>query len=204
MVRFIIEGRGEGSAVCREALAKFLEKAGVKGHFRVQAGKGRGDAYKAYCKKLGGDETVILIVDSESAVAPSCEKGNSDNWSPWLHLQNQDKWKKPKGAEDIHAHLMVRNMEYMLVSDPVALKDFYREGFKADKLPKAIDIESVTKDDVEKRLKEATQHSKKGEYHKGRHSFQLLEKVNPDKVAARSKWAKRLIEVAKREVDGGR
>lgn len=204
MVRFIIEGRGEGSAVCREALVKFLEKAGVKGRFRVQAGRGRGDAYRAYCKKLGGDETVILIVDSESAVAPSCEKGSSDNWSPWLHLQNEDNWKKPKGAEDIHAHLMVRNMEYMLVSDPGALKGYYGTGFNAKNLPKATDIESVDERRVEDGLQMATRRSEKGRYHKGRHSFQLLARVDPEKVASRSKWAKRLIEVAKREVDGGR
>lgn len=202
MVRFIIEGLGEGPAVCREALAKFLEKAGVRGRFRVQAGGGRGKTYKAYCKKLGGDETVILIVDSESAVAESCEQGDSDRWRPWLHLHHEDNWRKPAGAEDIHAHLMVRTMEHMLVSDPVALGKFYREGFKADKLPKAIDIESVSEEDVEEKLKKATQHSKKGKYDKGKHSFTLLGRVNPDKVAARSKWAKRLIEVAKREVDG--
>lgn len=203
MVRFIIEGGSQRPDECRKGLRKFLNKAGVKGRFSVEAGGGRGEAYKTYCNEFGGDELLILIVDSESAVAASCEKGNSDNWCPWLHLQNEDNWQKPRGAEDVHAHLMVRNMEYMLVSDPEALNGFYREGFKADKLPKAIDIESVTKDDVEKKLKEATLRSKIGEYHKGRHSFVLLGLVNPDKVASRSKWANRLIELAKREVDGG-
>ena len=46
MVRFIIDGGSQRPDECRKGLRKFLNKAGVKGRFRVHAGGGRGDAYK--------------------------------------------------------------------------------------------------------------------------------------------------------------
>jgi hypothetical protein len=45
----------------------------------------------------------------------------------------------------------------------------------------------------------ATQTSKtKGEYRKGKHSFELLGQLDPDKVMAASPHAKRLLDILKK------
>ena len=42
---------------------------------------------------------------------------------------------------------------------------------------------------------------KKGEYHKGNHSFDILGKIDPQKVKAASKWAARFFDTIKVKCD---
>lgn len=44
-------------------------------------------------------------------------------------------------------------------------------------------------------LQAATKKTQKGQYSKGRHSFEILERINPYKVIERSKWANRFIKL---------
>ena len=46
-------------------------------------------------------------------------------------------------------------------------------------------------------LEAASRDSKKGAYHKGRHSFDILTQIEPEKVIQRSRFAKRLVETLK-------
>ena len=79
---------------------------------------------------------------------------------------------------DDQAQLMVTTMETWLVADPnTVIKHF--PGMSNKKLPSGIDLEGRTKKDVLAALKKATSSSKKGEYKKGRDSFDLLAKLNP-------------------------
>ena len=70
----------------------------------------------------------------------------------------------------------------------------FAAGGREDTLPRRPDIENVSKRDVDRGLKRATRPSSKGEYHKGRHSFEILATVDPGRVVAASPHAKRLID----------
>ena len=52
--------------------------------------------------------------------------------------------------------------------------DFIGDGFNRAVLPRRPDVENVSKRDLERGMSRATRPSSKGEYHKGRHSFEIL------------------------------
>jgi hypothetical protein len=54
-------------------------------------------------------------------------------------------------------------------------------------------IENIAKDDAENSLRKATANTKKGQYSKGKHSFEILRRINPHKVTEQSPWAKRFV-----------
>ena len=75
-----------------------------------------------------------------------------------------------------------------------ALVSYYGQGFRPLALPPNPNIEDVPKLDVENRLNQATRDTQKGPYSKGKHSFEILENIDPAKVMAASPYAKRFIE----------
>ena len=88
---------------------------------------------------------------------------------------------------------MVQCMESWFLADMDALAAFFGDGFNRGALPPRPDVENVSKRDLERGLRRATRPSSKGEYHKGRHSFEILATVDPERVVAASPHAKRLI-----------
>lgn len=164
---------------CRRAFGKFLSKAeGVApGAVEVEACGGRGDAYNAFKRDAGKGLPALLLVDAEGPVtAPS----------PWEHL----KWSRPSGIEDDQCHLMAQIMESWFLADADALESFYgRQDFRRQALPKNPKVEEVPKQDVLDGLSKATQHTKKGRYNKGEHSFEILEKLCPKKVRKAAPYA---------------
>ncbi len=56
---------------------------------------------------------------------------------------------------------------------------------------KPLGIESIPKDDLEPKLKHASQPTQKGEYHKVKHGFDLLALIDPEKVGLASPHARR-------------
>ena len=74
-----------------------------------------------------------------------------------------------------------------------ATKKRCRQGFRA-LLPPRPDVENVSKRDLERGLRRATRPSSKGEYHKGRHSFEILAELDPGRMIAASPHAKRLVD----------
>ena len=89
---------------------------------------------------------------------------------------------------------MVQCMEAWFLADKDCLTAFFGQGFNRNLLPAMREIEEVTKNDVLVGLRNATRQSRKGEYGKGRHSFDILERINPAKVLAVSPHAKCLID----------
>lgn len=124
----------------------------------------------------------LLLVDSESKV----EEGAT----AWQHLKKQDNWDKPKNGGDNHVFLMVQCMEAWLVTDQGALRTFFGADFNSNSIPQWHDIEAVDKEKILTALKEAT----KKRYSKGRISFQLLGKIDPQKVLRASKHAAELLQ----------
>ncbi len=192
-VTVYVEGGGDRRKLkteCRYGFRDFLLKAGLAGSMpAIFAGGGRQKTYGSFCAALAqaaDNEFIVLLVDSEDPVAEGA--------GPWTHLQTRDKWQKPAAATDKNAHLMTQCMESWFFADKDALAAYFGAGFKRNALSAREKIENIPKADVESGLKAATRHCRpKGKYDKGRHSFQILARLDPAKVAAASPHAKLLI-----------
>ena len=117
---------------------------------------------------------------------------------PWEHLRSRpgDNWSRPKAVRQEQAHLMVQVMESWLVCDPETLAEFYGQGFRRRALPRNPQIEDAPKADIQRGLENATRDCEtKGAYHKGRHSFALLARIDVDNVCALAPSVVRLRDV---------
>jgi hypothetical protein len=195
-VVIFVEGGHQGSTKsgCRQAFRTFFEKVIPRGSFRVIASGSRRNAFEDFCLALkqNVNDYNILLVDSEEAVVGA----------PWEHLAGRqgDEWQPPVRATDEQAHLMVQVMESWFLADRQALASYYGQGFTAGSLPGQPNIELISKQDVFNALKRASKNTKtKGEYHKTKHGFDLLELVDPVLVRAASAHADRLLTVLQRE-----
>ena len=89
---------------------------------------------------------------------------------------------------------MVQAMEAWIVADSKALAEYYGQGFVERQLPKAANIELVSKPDLIHRLGEATKGTQKGRYHKIRHASDLLRRIDASKVKKRCPHCEGLFE----------
>ena len=175
---------------------EFFSKAGLKGRMPSVIPCGpRGKAYHKFRTAIGeakADDFIVLLVDSEAAVAASD--------SPWKHLKKSDNWTQPSAAADDSAQLMVQCMEAWFVTDRQSLSVYFGRDFRAAALPARDDVEAITKRDLERTLKQATKSCSKGKgtYRKGRHSFDLLGCLDPSKVMESSPHTRRLIDTLRR------
>ena len=92
---------------------------------------------------------------------------------------------------------MAECMENWFLADKPGLAAYFGPGFNRNALPARRDIESVAKADVLDGLRNATRQSRKGEYGKGRHSFDILEQADSTRILAASPRARRLVETLK-------
>ena len=176
----------------REGFIRFLEKAGLKGNMpSIVACGSRNGAYNKFRYEYTSDDdvTAFLLVDSEGPVSAPATAAQ-----PWQHLQARDGWERPPGATDGQCHLMVQMMESWFLADPDAVSAYYGQGFHMGSLPQNPRVEQVSRRDVEEGLNRATRNTVKGRYNKGKHSFDLLERLAPAKVTNASPYAKRFID----------
>ena len=197
-VRIYVEGGFQGSTKsdCRAAFRRFFEKAILPRSFCVIASGSRNDAFEDFREALKhhpGDY-IILLVDSEGPVTVA----------PWQHLKNRtgDNWGRPAKASDDQAHLMVQVMESWFLADKHVLTDYYGQGFLPSSLPGQANIELIPKQDIFNSLKDASRKTRKGEYHKTRHGFDILASIDPVRVRAASYHMNRLLAVLERETAG--
>ena len=186
--KIYVEGGGRSKVLntaCRKGFSNFIGKAGLAGNMpKIVACGSRGDAYQSFRKdQASGTATAILLVDAEVPVTAS---------GPWDHLKAADGWERPDGATDGQCHLMVQVMESWFLTDVDALQSFYGQGFRPQDMPKNPNIEMVAKQDMLAGLAQATRYTKS--YKKGSDSFQILEKLDPDKVRKASSYADRFIQ----------
>ena len=194
-VKVYVEGGGDGRelrARCRKGISSFFEEADLAGRMpRVIACGGRQSAYTKFLAALASGnerEFIVLLVDSEGPVA--------EGSGAWLHLMHRDGWEKPEEATDDNAHLMVQCMEAWFLADKDRLAVFFGRGFNRNALPGQRNIEEIAKADVLQGLKKATRQCQpRGEYGKGRHSFELLSQVDSASVLAASPHARRLVKI---------
>ena len=197
-VKVYVEGGGDGKSLrtrCRQGFSSFFAKSNLAGRMpQIIACGGRNSAFDKFRTALGSrnaEEFIVLLVDSEDPVA--------DGAGPWLHLRTRDGWERPDEATNENAYLMVQCMEAWFLADKDGLAAYFDQGFNRNALPGRREIEDVAKGDVLEGLKNATRQCKKGEYGKGRHSFDILERIDPAKVVDASPHASRLVETLQQE-----
>jgi hypothetical protein len=198
-IKIYIEGGGDGGDLkrrCRKGFREFLEKTGLfeTRMPRIVASGSRGNAYDDFCVALKGamqGELIILLIDSEGEVTQT---------DPWLHLKNRqgDGWDKPENSTAENLHFMAQCMESWFLADKQLLANYYGSGFNENALPKAANIEKISKDDVINGLRNATNSTTKGRYSKGKHSFEILGALNAGAVLSSALFAKRFIDTLDR------
>lgn len=174
-VKIFIEGGGDSKelrARCREGFRKLLESCEFQGKMpRLSACGGRGQAFKDFETALanrGPEDSVLLWIDSEEPM--------KDIEKVWEHLSGHDKWKRPAAAKDEQVLLMVTCMESWIATDHETLKSHFGQNFQVFALPDLDNMESRNPKAVLDALHKAT----KGRYKKGKRSFEILGKLNPD------------------------
>ena len=189
-MKLYVEGGGdrrESKRACRKGFTIFMEKAGLQRSMpSIVACGSRNNAYDRFRTAHANEDGIaMLLVDAEGQVTAQ---------GPWQHLKTRDNWDRPADATDEQCHMMVQTMESWFLADVDTLECYYGANFRRQALPQNPDIEDVPKQDVDNGLDRATRDTGKGRYHKGRHSFEILERLDPEKVVAASPYAKRLID----------
>ncbi len=190
MRKLYVEGGGTSKSLrtsCREGFRRFLEKAGLRGRMpRIVACGSRRQAYDDFVTaQRAGDGLALLLVDAE---APVEARG------PWEHLERCDRWTRPENVRDEHCHLMVQAMESWFLAGKSSLIAWYGEGFQESALPANPRVEDIPKADVLDGLSRATRATQKGPYEKGRHGFEILARLDPERVKSAAPYARRFLD----------
>ena len=186
-----VEGGGDGRSLrgrFREGWREFLRSAGVDGGVKIVRGGGREQTYRrfttAVASTVSGSVT-LLLVDSEGPVAA--------RHTVWQHLAARDRWKRPSGTNDDQAFLMVQVMETWFLADRDALRAYFGDGFRENAIRAWPDLEGVPKATVFDALERATEPCRRS-YDKGRVSFELLARIDPERVEAACPHARAFLD----------
>jgi hypothetical protein len=185
-----VEGGGDQrrtQVACRKAFSTFLGKLlDGRPKPRIIASGSRDNAYREFLWSLTKDPgaVALLLVDSEDPV-PAGK-------SAAAHLRDREPWSE---LPDGRVHLMVQCMEAWFLADKEMLAQYYGHGFKDSALPRNPKIEEIPKGDILRGLKESTAKTRKQTYHKTRHAFDLLERLDPNAVRKSSPFADAFFKV---------
>ncbi len=184
-----IEGGGDTRALqapARRAFKALFERAGLKGRMPTVIACGpRSLAIRAFQNALKRGEIAVLLVDSEGSVAIGS--------SPTMHLRGRDEW--GGHGDESGIHLMVQIMESWFLADPDALLKQFGAGFEAKALPKSSNVETVSKETVLSGLNRAiTKCGVRSYTRRKRLGFEIVERLDPNKVEASSPFAKRFFD----------
>ncbi len=141
---------------------------------QLVASGSRNEAFNGFCiahSRAGTNDFVALLVDSEDPVANIEET--------WAHLKTRDNWDKPPNAEDVQALLMTTCMETWIASDRKALREHFTGCLQENSLPHLTDMEKRSRESVQNALVQASRQCN-NKYAKGKRSFELLEKLDPE------------------------
>jgi hypothetical protein len=192
-VKVYAEGGGEGElldVLFRQGWNEFFKAAGLEGRMpRIVRGKGRTRTFDLFLTAVsngGPNDLPLLLVDSEGPVKPG--------QTSWQHLKTRDNWDKPNGAADDQVFLMVEVMETWFIADKQMLAGYFGANFRANQIPAWPSLEAVPKKIIFETLDNATAGCGRKRYSKGKVSFELLRRLNPNAVEPSCPHAKALLE----------
>jgi hypothetical protein len=197
-VKLYIEGGGEGQlldTLFRQGWKQFFEAAGLAGKMpSVVRGQGREQTLDLFATAVTRprDGTLpMLLVDSEEPV----EEGHS----VWQHLEAKARggWRRPVGATDDQAFLMVQVMETWFLADRDMLRKYFGNLLRENHLRQWPVLEAVPKSSVFEALEMATAGCRK-QYAKGKVSYELLGLLRPHRVEAACPHARALLDRLRR------
>ncbi len=180
MVRNIlfVEGGGDSKelhARCREGFRKLLESCGFAGRMpRIVACGGRTaafDDFKTALSRSQGLVFVALLIDSEQPLI------NTE--ATWQHLGEHEGWHQPPSASDDQVLFMTTCMETWIITDRSTLARHFGSPLRTSALPSLQDLEARDRQAIQESLEQATR-ACSGAYRKGKRSFEVLGKLNPD------------------------
>ncbi len=166
-------------------LEKWKSKSRAKRlSLRIVCAGGRNETFDAFINALHTNPNSInvLLVDSETHVTAYGGDATQDSGVRVAHLMQHDNWNLEETSSE-RVHLMAQCMETWLVADPAKLKTFYGKEFAGAALPSRPNLEEESKPDIYAKLAKATRNTQKGAYGKIKHASQLLQKIDPVKVA---------------------
>jgi len=179
-VRIYIEGGGDTDldrSRCREGFTKLFQRMGYIGRMpHVIACGPRGKTHDRFVtahENIEADVFVAMLVDSENPM----EGGVTE----WKHLKRRDGWDMPQGAIDDQVLLMITCMETWFVADRPTLREHYKSKLQEKGLPDLHELELRNRQDVQEKLEHATRNCSNA-YKKGKRSFELLAKLNPEEL----------------------
>ncbi len=190
-VRVIFEGDDRLRLGFSEFLRSVRNAAKQRGvSFRLIAGGGTPVRRFNIARRSDPNAVVLLLADSEGPV------GEDPKQAPALqpHLQHLS------GVRVEQVHVMVQLMEAWFLADREALRAYYGQGFRENRLPSAPNVEQVSKEDVLKGLADATEDTAKGRYVRARkgknvkHGRDLLRTIDPAKVCVAAPHCDRLLD----------
>ena len=94
-------------------------------------------------------------------------------------------------------------METWIIADRAALRDYYKQGFRANALPSRQNLEEEDKTTVANALYQATKGTQKGRYQKIRHASDLFEKIDSEEVRRRCRHCERLFKCLRKAIEDG-
>lgn len=178
IARIYIEGGGDSKELhsrCREGFRRLLENCGFSGRMpRLIACGGRSaafDDFKTAHRIANSGTYVAIFVDSEDRM--------DDIEKTWKHLHKRDGWDQPNDADDEQVLLMVTCMETWITVDRSTLRTHYGDHLREAALPVLTDVESRGRHAIQDSLVLATNGCKNA-YAKGKRSFEVVGKLNPN------------------------
>jgi len=177
--KIYLEGGGDSKELhvrCQQGFRELFEKSGFKDRMpRFIACGGRNSVYGDFCIAVNGNnpEFIAMLIDSEGPL--------DDINKTWDHLTiKQDKWDRPQGATNEQVLFMTTCMETWIVADRDTLRDHYGQNLQESALPAVnSNLENLDRHNVQKQLRKATENCSNF-YKKGKRSFIILGKLNPE------------------------
>jgi hypothetical protein len=193
-IKIFVEGGGDQnrtSTACRKGFQEFFGKL-LRGKTRprIVACGSRDRAHKDFQIALKAEPEIfsMLLVDSEGSV--------TTGQTPIQHLR-QAGWKDNLPEDQIH--LMVQCMESWFLADKQELASYFGNDFNTGRLSQRPDIENIPKTDVQRCLHSAAKNCPSAGYHKTRDGFEILGRIDPQKVRQSSPHADRFFDVLERK-----
>ncbi len=185
--RPVVYLEGGGTTVFDQKTYRIGFKKLIRQRADVVACGGNGRTHEKFVEH-NTEQPALLLVDSEVPVA--------EGDSALDHLKRTMVWEWPAGVTHEQVHLMATTIETWISCDPEALAKYFGSTVNRAKLVSTTPIESALKDDVLKKLEDATKGGKNGGYKKTpKHAAEVIGLVDSTKISAKAhRFGKRFFD----------